>query len=258
MNINRSRLKSLNCLVPFPTPIRSLLLAFFLVSLFVAPAAAQSESGRVLKAGASLSDVTAPLGSLIVGGWEPIPATHIHDPMYARCLVLDDGQTRIVFVVIDNVGVPRPVLDEAKRLAEEETGIPAENMLMSSTHTHSAASARNENPSAGRHASIYLRLNTDLNDYQRFMARRIADGIRCAVNNLEPARVGWGSGHAPEHVFNRRWFMKPGVKNPNPFGGYDQVRMNPGVGNPDLLKPAGPTDPEVAFLSVQSLDGRPI
>lgn len=44
----------------------------------------------------------------------------------------------------------------------------------------------------------------------------------------------------------------------NPFGAQDQVLMNPGVGNPDMQEPAGPTDPGVSFLSVQSLKGRPI
>lgn len=45
---------------------------------------------------------------------------------------------------------------------------------------------------------------------------------------------------------------------PNPFGGEDQVVMNPGRGNPNILKAAGPTDPEVALLSIQAADGRPI
>ena len=52
--------------------------------------------------------------------------------------------------------------------------------------------------------------------------------------------------------------MKPGTPVPNPFGGQDQVVMNPGVSNPNLLEPAGPTDPEVSFISVQSTQGRPI
>jgi hypothetical protein len=52
--------------------------------------------------------------------------------------------------------------------------------------------------------------------------------------------------------------MKPGPHLNNPFGGTDTVQMNPQVGSPDLLKPAGPTDPEIGFLSVQSTSGRPI
>jgi hypothetical protein len=32
---------------------------------------------------------------MIVGGWKPIPATHIHDELYARCLLLDDGTVKL-------------------------------------------------------------------------------------------------------------------------------------------------------------------
>jgi len=36
---------------------------------------------------------------------------------------------------------------------------------------------------------------------------------------------------AAQHVFNRRWFLKPGTMPPNPFGGIDQVKMNPSSGS---------------------------
>jgi neutral ceramidase len=215
---------------------------------FSAPVQDEQPSARVLLAGAAASNITPPLGSQIVGGWEPIPATHVHDELYARCLVLDDGATRIAIVVVDNVGIPRHLFDAAKKLVEAETGLPKERMLMSATHTHSAASARGEQP---------LTRDERLDDYQQFVARRIADGVRRALNNLEPARVGWAIGQAPEHVFNRRWYLKEGTPAPNPFGGYDKVQMNPGSG-PHLDRPAGPIDPEVSFLSVQARDGRPI
>jgi hypothetical protein len=52
--------------------------------------------------------------------------------------------------------------------------------------------------------------------------------------------------------------MKPGTPMPNPLGGEDQVVMNPGVENPNLLEPAGEPDTEVSFISVQSADGRPL
>ncbi|MHC4170190.1 MAG: hypothetical protein ACYSWQ_24855, partial [Planctomycetota bacterium] len=121
--------------------------------------------------------------------------------------------------------------------------------MMAATHTHSSVSARGSNR---------LRPNKELTDYQQFLVTRIADGVRRAVNNLEPARIGWDVGREPTQVFNRRYFMKPGVPTPNPFGGTDKAVMNPGRGNPGILKAAGPTDPEVAFVSVQSAGGRQI
>ena len=219
------------------------------VALGSATPTAQERASRRLSAGAATSNITPPLGELIVGNWTPIKATHVHDELQARCLVLDDGETRVAIVVADNVGIPRRVLDEAKRLAYEHSGIPVERILIASTHTHSATTAR------GSERSDALE---PLDHYQTFLARRIADGIQRAVNNLEPARIGWGSGSLPQQVFNRRWFMKPGPHLNNPFGGTDKVRMNPPVASPDLLKPAGPTDPEIAFLSVYSAAGRPI
>ena len=108
-------------------------------------------------------------------------------------------------------------------------------MLISATHTHSAASALG----GSRYVSEQA-----LDDYQRFVARRIADGVRRAVNILRPAQIAFGTAEAPEHVFNRRWFMREGTVPPNPFGKIDKVKMNPPVGSPDLVEPAGPTDPD--------------
>ncbi len=224
---------------------------------FAAPAAVTGE--RAFKAGAATSNITPPLGGLIVGGWAPVPATHVHDELHARCLALDDGTTKLVFVVVDSVSVDRDVFEEAKRMVNEATGLPRDAMMMSATHTHSATSARGSNPfAAASTAPDRSKPAVDnLDQYQNFLARRIADGVRRALNQLEPARIGWSSGQVPQHVFNRRWVLKDGKTVVNPFGGQDRAVMNPGK-RPDLLKPAGPTNPEVYFLSVQSTNGRPI
>jgi len=124
-----------------------------------------------------------------------------------------------------------------------------QNIMISATHTHSSVTATGANR---------LVRESELSSYQKFLVTRIADGVRRAVNNLEPAKIGWGSGDEPTQVFNRRYFMKPGTPTPSPFGGVDKAVMNPGRGNPNILKAAGPTDPEVAFLSVKSVSGKPI
>ena len=227
----------------------SLLFTFIFIACFPILSTAQQ---AVFRAGASTANITPPLGSGLVGNFGiPPPANYVHDELHARSLVLDDGTTKLVFVVVDNVGIIREVFDEAKRLIFEETKIPTAQILISSDHTHSASSASGIGEIRGG-----WNAGRPLDDYQRFLVRRIADGVRIAVNNLEPARIGWGSGNVPQHLFNRRWKMKNPVV--NPFGDMDQVLMNPGIKNPELLEPAGSTDPQVSFISVQSLKGRPI
>lgn len=207
------------------------------------------ESVPVFRAGAATSDITPPLGSLIVGGFRPFPAEHVHDELHVRCLVLDDGQTQLAFAICDNVGIAREVFDAARDLVVAETDLPPECILLSSTHTHSGPPARG-------HCKV-IRQDV-LPDYQAFVARRIADGIRRALHNLEPARIAWGQAAAPEEVFNRRWHLTDPDQRKNPFGGVDEVRMNPPRASASLVRPAGPTDPEISFVSVQSRQGRPL
>jgi hypothetical protein len=174
-------------------------------------------------------------------------ATAVHDRLHARCLVLDDGKTRIAFAVCDSCAIPRTVTDEAKRLAFKTTGIPADHILISATHTHTAPTA-----------TAVFQSDPDP-AYTRFLAEQIAKGIEKATKNLAPAKIGWGVGRDPTQVFNRRWKMKPGAVLSDPFGkGTDRVRMNPGYQLPELGEPAGPTDPEITFISVQTPAGRPV
>lgn len=208
-----------------------------------------ADEPTALKAGAATSNITPALGGDIVGGFQPIPATHIHDELHARCLVLESGETKLALVVCDLLGFHRCVSDLARQLIQEETGIPKECVLISATHTHSAVSAL---------GSSWYQPEQEPNEYQKFVARRIADGVRRAVNLLRPAEIAFGSVDVPEHLNNRRWFMRPGTIPPNPFGGTDLVKMNPPAGSENLTEPAGPIDPAVSFLAVREPDGKPI
>ena len=205
----------------------------------------------VFRAGVSKVNITPFLGGEIVGNSGTPKAAYIHDDLHARCLVLDDGVARIIFIVADNISLGREVYDEAKRLINQRTGVPVTNMLFSSTHTHSATSGEGEG--IKRRAWTYEEL---LDEYQRFVAGRMADAVDIACVNLKPARIGWGAVSVPQHVFNRRWKMKQPVV--SPFGERELVLTNPGHLNPNLAEPAGPVDPDVSFISVRDLDGRPI
>ncbi|AEL23951.1 hypothetical protein Cycma_0168 [Cyclobacterium marinum DSM 745] len=208
---------------------------------------AQNEGeAKIFKAGAALSVITPKIGTSINGNFQEGFTQHIHDDTHARGLVLDDGKTRIAMVTLDLCMIYRETVDNAKKRAEEYTGIPVENMMISAIHTHSGGTA----------CAVFG--STPDPDYLLFLEERAADAIIRANNNLEPAKIGWGVGQEPSEVFNRRWKLKEGKTFTNPFGGEDKVRMNPGFENPDLTGPAGPIDPEVPIISVQSLSGEPI
>jgi hypothetical protein len=141
----------------------------------------------------------------------------------------------------------RQVHDSAREQATKLTGIPESNILISATHTHSAPSSAN-----------VFQSDAD-QEYMIFLAERIASGIEKAHEQLEPAQIGWGVAENPDQVFNRRWKLKPGVTNTDPFDRKtDVVQMNPGNGNMNKDVPAGPIDPQVTVLSVRAINGRPI
>jgi len=221
------------------------------VTLFLTCAAAAlggTEPARVFRAGAATSNITPDLGFPLVGVIaQGAPARHVHDDIHVRCLVLDDGTTRIAFAVVDTRMVSREIAERAKALVHAANGFPTNCILISATHTHSTPPA--------------VPITGDAREagYHDFVGRRIADGICRAVNNLAPARIGWGAGRKPEFVFNRRWLLKPDARVPNPFGETsDRVQMNPPPGSPMVAGPAGPVDPQVYVLSVQHADGRPL
>ncbi len=202
----------------------------------------------VFRAGAVVADITPerfPVSSN--GSMRDRQATAAHDPLSARCLVLDDGRTRLAIVICDACMIPRDIFDRAKQRASEETGIPTSHMLMAATHTHTGVTVSGVFQSEPEEA------------YREFLVRRIADGVIRAAKQAEPARIGWAVAEEPNQVFNRRWLLKPGIVLEDPFGRKrDRVQMNPGFNNPRVDRPAGPIDPQIVVLSVQAKDGRPI
>ena len=213
-------------------------------NLFGTPSAF-GEDAPVLRAGAAAVDITPkdfPVN--MPGGFGPNMAEKAHDPLHARALVLDDGTTKLAIVVVDNLGVARQTVDEAKLLASRKCDLLPERILISSTHTHSAPPS---NVIDGPKEAVA---------YRKILVEGIAEAIIRAHGNLRPAAVGAAAHPLPDEVFNRRWFLKPDKMPLNPFGGKDIVKMNPGNSPDILLKPAGPTDPDVSVLSVQDAKTR--
>lgn len=207
-----------------------------------------AESVQSLQAGAFAQDITPPQFPISVNGnMSDVQATGAHDPLHARCLVLSNGETSLAIVVCDSCMIPREIIDAARNLAAQKTGIPAANILISATHAHSCPTV----------TGVFQ--SDPEPKYSQFLIDRIAEGIDRAFRQRVPARVGWAAVDEPSQLFNRRWVGKAGETFEDPFGGRtDRVKMNPGYSNPQVDHPVGPVDPQVSILSVQTRDGQPL
>jgi neutral ceramidase len=202
-----------------------------------------------LLAGAATAVLTPNLGVSLCGAMQDRRAEHLHDDLMARALVLDNRTVKIVLVVLDLFAARKDWLGEIKHQIAGFTKIPMGNILISCTHTHSAI------------ATVDVFQSNADSDYMKWAAVKVTDCVRTAVQRLAPARIGWAVGREGKVMFNRRYFMAEGIQSPNPFGGQDKVRMNPGEENRAIVRPAGPIDPDVAVLAVKRKpdpEGQPI
>ena len=120
---------SINLLSPNVLRFRGLSVGLlFLACLICLPAF--SQGNRFFQAGAYKSNITPKLGGPIIGNWDSPPAAYVHDELFARSIVLDDGETKLVLVTVDNVGVDQKVFDAAKQSILQATGIPPSHVLI--------------------------------------------------------------------------------------------------------------------------------
>ncbi len=167
-------------------------------------------------------------------------SSYVHDPLHVRALAFENGSGRAVIALVDAIGAGREATDAAKAIAAKATGWKVTEMLISGTHAHTAPKGGDTTP--GQVA------------YEKTRSDGLAAALIEAINSLEPAQVGFASDEEPSEVHNRRWYLKPGTMDQNPFGGMDKVRMNPPRQN--ITDPAGPTDPEVCVIDIRTRKGK--
>jgi len=200
------------------------------------------------QAGAAVVDVTPEkLPVLVNGGMFSRYLDKIKTRVHARAIALSEGTNQVALVVVDSCMMGRPLLDEVKALATRQTGIPADRILISATHAHSAPS------SLGC-------LGTDADpNYVPVLRRKLVEAIVAAQAHLEPARIGYG--HIDAGAFNalRQWIRRPDRLGVDPFGNRTvRANMHAGAKWDDVTGEAGPKDPDLSLISLQTRDGRPL
>jgi hypothetical protein len=191
------------------------------------------ENGR-FRAGFARTDITPPLGTPIVGYFEERRAKGILDRLEANAVAFHDGERAAVLVAADLLGIEGVAFNDALRArVAASAGVEPEAIYIHSTHTHTGPGAGVADP--GR---THIFDGTEF--YNEFLASRLADIAKLAIDDLRPATLAIGRSQARRISFLRRYRMKDG-----------SIRTNPGVGNPDIAEPLGFLDETVRILRVR-------
>lgn len=196
--------------------------------------------GAEFRAGFASVEITPPVGWRRAGGYGEVISNGVHDPLFAKAVALSQGDVEVVLVGNDLCSVPRELTDRARSRAGERIGIAPANIIITATHTHGAPeyhgplrdvfSARAAREDGGRDPREPIDYQAKLVDlWVDVIARAHADrrGVTLAVT--VPRQFGL--------AFNRRYLMKDG-----------STGWNPGKRNPRIVRPLGPTDPDLPFL----------
>lgn len=192
-----------------------------------------------LRAGAARADMTPPVGIPLAGFWAPRPAEGIDTPLMAHALVLDDGLTRLAFVGLDLIALPAEDANQAKRRIHAHTGIPAENALISCSHTHEAPYPC---PLLGKETGADPAYMAKVRD-------AIVESVTRAAADMTPTELGFGSTQVAGICQNRRRLVGPN----DVFNVWalppEQRQEAPA---------AGPVDEELLALAVRTKSGQPL
>ena len=191
-------------------------------------------SERSFKAGFARVDITPPLGTPIVGYFEERHAKGILDNLEANAVAFSDGNGTAVVIAADLLGIEGVAFNASlRRRIAEAAGVRDDAVYVHCTHTHTG-------PGAGKADKGRTDFFDGTDFYNEFLATRLADAARLAVDDLAPASLAIGFSEAKRISFLRRYRMKDG-----------SIRTNPGVNNPDIAEPLGFLDETVRVLRIR-------
>lgn len=214
-------------------------------------AAQKSSFLSATKAAFSEKDITPALGMEQPGNYGKSFHKTIHDPCKVRAAVFDDGAGAVAVVAVDALMVPASLVAGARKRIAVTTPLVADAVLICATHSHSSGPTGMVQPGEFDWASdlikelAYEKSSCANAAYLKTVEDQIVAAVTEAHAKRTEATLGVGRGYEDSVAFNRRFFMSNGM-----------TYTHPGQLNPDIVRPAGPIDPEVGVIGCWNADGK--
>lgn len=224
-------------------------IVFCLFAAFVA--IADAADAPLFQAGFAERDITPEIGMEAPGGYGKAYHRSVHDACKVRAAVFGEGQTRVALVGIDALFIRRPTVQAVRQEIQKQCGIAPEAVLIGASHSHAAGPLGFFLPGEFDDASplvkslVYDKTVTANPAYLARVQRELVAAVVAADAGKVEARCAAGFGRDELAAFNRRFRMRDGFS-----------MTHPGQGNPDILEPAGPIDPQVGVLGAWNKEGQ--
>ena len=193
----------------------------------------------MLKCGFYEKEITPPLGCCIPGYYTPRIADGVVDKLYCRAFAVSNGENTIIRMSLDSISVHPTVNKGILERVVEYTGLDESNLSISAIHTHTGTPRMRPKDSGS--------LLYGDEEYDKWLIRVGADCMTLAYQSMEDAVIKYGTGYTDAIGFNRVYVMKDG-----------RLQTAPEIGDPDVVRPHGPIDPEVSVIYVENKDGKPL
>ncbi|MDP6776674.1 MAG: neutral/alkaline non-lysosomal ceramidase N-terminal domain-containing protein [Candidatus Latescibacteria bacterium] len=191
----------------------------------------------MLKAGAAKVDITPFLGGPMAGyAGRDKGSEAVHDPLYAKALVLDDGRTKVALVTTDLIGVNRELAAETRDLVKKMVRLPQECVWLCGSHTHFGPEIRRDRSGDDRDGYDSA--------YAKMLPKKLASAVKMAHDSRRRARVGSGRINAEGISYNRRPIAPDGkaVMSLVLPAARDDVKFGPVDTEVGILKVTGPEE----------------
>lgn len=162
--------------------------------------------------GAARRDITPSIGTCLFGYRPNHQSTSLHDPLNVTAVAFSDGAETSVLLTVTVAEIGNEIAAEIRSKAGEAVGVPAENIVVSATHTHSAPNC----------VGMEGWGDVDWPYVNGILIPACADAAKEACDSLVPAEIGIGTTKSDVGI-NRRQINRDGNVSlgQNPFGCYD-------------------------------------
>lgn len=202
---------------------------------------------ETVRVGFAEADITPPAGYRKGGGYSEVISTGVADPLMAKAMVLEQSGSAFAIVVCDLLSVPEALSRPMRQEAARRTGIAEANIVIAATHNHGSPEYWGSLRDIFHERSVRQRGQDSHEsiDYPALLTRQCVKAIEEAWSRREPGRLELVMAYQPGLAFNRRYHLRDG-----------SIRFNPGKLNPDIVRPAGPVDPDLPWLLARRLSDR--